>query len=91
MQPFLTAIFTQFFEKRIVWEATLRVITEIDCLISLAVTSQEQNGVMCRPILIPYEGEFENKAFFEVKEMRHPCVFISNGSSFIPNNTKINT
>lgn len=46
---------------------------------------------MCRPILIPYEGEFQNKAYFEVKEMRHPCVFINNGSSFIPNDTKINT
>ena len=39
MMPFLSAIFAQFHEKKETWTRIVGILTEIDCLISLAVTS----------------------------------------------------
>lgn len=52
MVPFLCAIFSRFHEKKDTWTSLVSIITEIDCLMSLAVTSAEQSGVMSRPIFI---------------------------------------
>ena len=40
---------------------------------------------MCRPDFIPYENEYSNTSFLEIKQLRHPCV----NKQFVPNNTLI--
>lgn len=55
------------------------ILTEIDCLISLAVTSGASDGVMSRPEFVRYEGEYEERALFDIKDMRHPCVVMAPG------------
>jgi DNA mismatch repair protein MSH6 len=44
---------------------------------------------MSRPEFVAYEGQYEDSAFFEIKGMRHPCVQLSAGRDFIPNDTTI--
>lgn len=86
MIPFLCAIFTRFHEKKDMWDKILNVITEVDCLISLSIASGQQETSMARPQLIPYE-EGSEKSIFDIKQMTHPCVQLSNGKQFIPNDT----
>lgn len=71
------------------WTKIVNVITEIDCLISLALVSAQSDGVMCRPEFIEYKGEYEHKTLFDLKGMRHPCVKMENGKKFVPNDTYI--
>lgn len=85
----MTKLFIQFFKKREIFEILIRQLTEIDCLLSLAVASSNKEGHLVRPILIEYEGQFKDKAYFEVRDMRHPCVSL--GKNFIPNDTLIDT
>lgn len=85
----MNKLFIQFFKKREIFEALIRQLTEIDCLLSLAVASSKINGPMVRPTLLEYEGQYKDKAYFEVRGMRHPCVSL--GKNFIANDTLIDT
>lgn len=48
--PFLTAIFSKFYSHKSIWLQCLAVLTEIDCLASLAILSGQSDVPMCRPI-----------------------------------------
>lgn len=74
MIPFLCALFTRFHEDKDIWTKLLSILTEIDCLASLALASGQSELTMTRPELVPYEGKYANKALFDIKEMVHPCV-----------------
>lgn len=87
MIPFLCAIFTQFHSKRDLWDQLLNILTELDCLISLSIVSHSEG--MCRPEIVPYEGELKDRALFDIKGMVHPCVKLQPGKTFIPNDTFI--
>ena len=89
MVPFLCALFTRFHEQKDLWTKLLSILTEVDCLASLALTSGQSELPMARPVFIPYEGEFANKSLFDIQEMVHPCVQLTSGKSFIPNDTLI--
>lgn len=39
LSPFLTAIFSNFHEKKTMWLQIVQVLTELDCLASLAIAS----------------------------------------------------
>jgi len=39
MVPFLCAIFTRFHEQKDTWSRLVSIITELDCLMSLSITS----------------------------------------------------
>ena len=85
MVPFLCAIFSRFHEKKEIWTQLVSILAEVDCLASLALVSEGQ----CRPELLPYEGEYADTSYFEIKGMVHPCVQLQDGRSFIPNDTLI--
>lgn len=87
--PFLSAIFRRFHDLKDMWTQLIGLLTEVDCLLSLAVASSQSEGHMCLPELIPYEGEYAETALFDVKDLRHPCVQMPNGRQFIPNDTYI--
>lgn len=74
MIPFLVAIFSRFHEKKDLWMGILSILTELDCLVSLAITSGQSETTMSKPEFVPYEGEYENSSLFEIREMVHPCV-----------------
>lgn len=50
MAPFLTAIFQKFHSHKSTWLQCLAVLTEIDCLASLAIVSGQSDVPMCRPV-----------------------------------------
>jgi len=89
MIPFLVAIFSRFHEKKDVWMGILSILTELDCLVSLAITSGQSETTMSKPEFVPYEGEYKDSSLFEIKEMVHPCVQLQSGKNFIPNDTII--
>ena len=87
MTPFLCAIFSRFHEKKEIWTKLVDVFSEIDALLSLSIASGEQTFTMTKPEVVPYEGDYKESAFFDLREMRHPCVELTGGNEFIPNDT----
>ena len=71
------------------WTKVVSIITEIDCLISLAIASGQSELQMSRPEFVPNEGEYQNRSLYEIKDMVHPCVKMSAGRTFIPNDTYV--
>ena len=71
------------------WTQVVSIITEIDCLIALSITSGQSDLKMSRPELVPYEGKYENKSLLDIREMVHPCVKVAFGRTFIPNDTYV--
>lgn len=37
--PFLTSLFVKFHEKKFIWDATVSMLSELDCLVSLSIAS----------------------------------------------------
>ncbi|KAL1923036.1 uncharacterized protein VTP21DRAFT_9412 [Calcarisporiella thermophila] len=66
------------------WRKAVCIISEIDCLISLAKASMSLGEPACRPELIE-EGE----SVLEFDELRHPCVVPGVATDFIPNDTHL--
>mmetsp|Transcript_21387 Transcript_21387/g.33081 ORF Transcript_21387/g.33081 Transcript_21387/m.33081 type:complete len:119 (+) Transcript_21387:2607-2963(+) len=91
MLPFLQAIFTKFHALNETWAQVVNIVTEIDCLASLAIASSSSGIEMTMPDIIPNEGEYEQKTLFDIKSMIHPCVQLQAGKDFIPNDTYINS
>lgn len=67
MIPFLCTIFSKFHDLKDLWQAALSVLTELDCLSSLAILSGQQEGVMCRPNFIDYSGVYEKNSVLDLK------------------------
>ena len=43
---------------------------------------------MCRPKFIPYEGDYKNSSLLDIRQLRHPCVQMTDSSKqFVPNDT----
>ena len=72
------------------------IISELDCLVSLAVTSLYQDGPMCRPQIIGYTGDYKRRGFIEIRQMRNPCCakkidpLTNEIKPFVPNDIVIN-
>ena len=86
LSPFLTAIFAKFHLKKTMWLQILQILTELDCLASLAITSGQSDHPMCRPVFRESES---SQSYLSVTEMIHPCVTMQSKKSFIPNDTKL--
>lgn len=73
-----------------VWLPTIQAISNIDCIISLARTSESLGFPACRPKLVeglhPETNEKLN-GYIRFKELRHPCFNMGSSSAkeFIPN------
>lgn len=76
-------MFKEFSKSYTLWLRAVKTVAEIDCLVSLARTSQNLGEPSCRPQIIE-----SPRAFVDFKELRHPCVF-SATSDFIPNDVKL--
>ncbi|KAH8655236.1 muts domain V [Xylariales sp. PMI_506] len=61
------------------WLQAIRIISQLDCLISLAKSSSSLGEPSCRPTFVD-----EERSVVEFQELRHPCMLHS-VDDFIPN------
>lgn len=76
-------MYARFDEQYTTWLAAVRVIAQLDCLISLAAASSALGEPSCRPTFVEDE-----RSVVEFEELRHPCV-LPNVTDFIPNDVKL--
>lgn len=65
------------------WLAAVRIISQLDCLISLAKASSALGQPSCRPVFVDDE-----RSVLEFEELRHPCL-LSAVEDFIPNDVQL--
>ncbi|EED80364.1 predicted protein [Postia placenta Mad-698-R] len=86
IKEFKNRLYAEFDTDRAVWLHAIRVLSEMDCLFSLAKASSALGEPACRPELI--EGD---AAWVDFEELRHPALCASTGlkGDFIPNSVKL--
>ncbi|KAL7656638.1 DNA mismatch repair protein msh6 [Aspergillus niger] len=75
--------YARFDENYSTWLAAVRIVAQLDCLISLAKASSSLGQPSCRPVFIDDE-----RSVLEFEELRHPCL-ISSVGDFIPNDVQL--
>jgi DNA mismatch repair protein MSH6 len=75
--------FKRFDENYATWLAAVKIIAQLDCLISLATASEALGQPGCRPQFVEDE-----RSVVEFTELRHPCV-LPNVTDFIPNDIQL--
>lgn len=75
--------YARFDEHYATWLAAVRIISQLDCLISLAKASSSLGQPSCRPVFVDDE-----RSILEFEELRHPCLLSSVGD-FIPNDVQL--
>ena len=61
------------------WQRAIRVVAQLDCLVSLARCSSSLGEPSCRPVFVD-----EDRSVVEFEELRHPCM-LNTVDDFIPN------
>ena len=86
VKDFRGRLYAEFDADRSVWLRAIRVLSELDCLFSLAKASNALGEPVCRPEFV--EGD---AAWVDFEELRHPALSISAGfrGDFIPNDVKL--
>lgn len=92
MRDFKVRVFAEFDRDRDVWLRAVRTVAELDCLISLAKSSEALGEPACRPEFIDVE-EDQSKgesvgASLEFEELRHPAMCMR-ADNFIPNDVRL--
>ena len=79
-------VYAEFDTDRSVYLRAIRVLSELDCLFSLARSSVALGEPSCRPEFIDSDS-----AFVDFEELRHPALSVSAGfrGDFIPNDVKL--
>lgn len=75
-------LYARFDEDYSTWLAAVKVVAQLDCLISLAKASTAIGYPACRPEFVDNE-----RGILEFEELRHPCM--SATGDFIPNDVKL--
>ncbi|TAQ84034.1 hypothetical protein B7494_g7644 [Chlorociboria aeruginascens] len=75
--------YTRFDQNYNTWLQAVKVIAQLDCLISLAAASSALGEPSCRPTFVEAE-----RSVVEFEELRHPCM-LPNVTDFIPNDVKL--
>ncbi|WYZ43814.1 hypothetical protein EsH8_VII_000250 [Colletotrichum jinshuiense] len=65
------------------WSQSIRIISQLDCLISLAKSSSSLGEPSCRPQFVDQE-----RSVVEFEELRHPCM-LNAVADFIPNDVQL--
>ncbi|KAK4574367.1 DNA mismatch repair protein msh6 [Recurvomyces mirabilis] len=72
--------YARFDEHYTTWLAAVKVVAQLDCLISLAKASNAMGSPSCRPEFVEDD---DAPSVLQFVELRHPC--IETTTSFIPN------
>ncbi|KAL6238884.1 hypothetical protein BDW75DRAFT_189521 [Aspergillus navahoensis] len=75
--------YARFDEHYSTWLSAVRVVSQLDCLISLAKASSSLGEPSCRPTFVEDE-----RSVLEFEELRHPCL-LSSVDDFIPNDIEL--
>ncbi|RMJ27564.1 hypothetical protein PHISP_01552 [Aspergillus sp. HF37] len=75
--------YARFDEHYATWLAAIRIVSQLDCLISLAKASSSLGQPSCRPVFVDDE-----RSVLELEELRHPCL-LSSVDDFIPNDVRL--
>ncbi|OOF97955.1 hypothetical protein ASPCADRAFT_205221 [Aspergillus carbonarius ITEM 5010] len=75
--------YARFDENYSTWLAAVRIVAQLDCLISLAKASSALGQPCCRPVFVDDE-----RSILEFEELRHPCL-VSSVGDFIPNDVQL--
>lgn len=78
-----SSFFRRFDTDNETWLQAIRVVSQLDCLISLAKASLAIGYPSCRPVFVD-----EDRSVVEFEELRHPCM-LNNVDDFIPNDVKL--
>jgi len=71
--------YARFDENYEIWLAAVKIIAQLDCLISLAKASTSLGQPCCRPEFVD-----DDRSVLDLVELRHPCL-LNNVDDFIPN------
>jgi DNA mismatch repair protein MSH6 len=74
--------FARFDENYDTWLAAVKIVAQLDCLISLSKASSALGGPSCRPVFVK-----NKRSVIEFEDLRHPCVL--NVTDFIPNDIRL--
>ncbi|KAI0975205.1 DNA mismatch repair protein msh6 [Xylaria arbuscula] len=72
-------LFKRFDVDYEVWLQAIRIVSQLDCLVSLAKASSSLGEPSCRPCFVD-----EERSVVEFTELRHPCM-LNTVDDFIPN------
>lgn len=78
-----SSFFRRFDTDNETWLQAIKVVSQLDCLISLAKASLAIGYPSCRPVFVD-----EERTVVELEELRHPCM-LNSVSDFIPNDIKL--
>ena len=71
--------YKRFDEHYDIWLAAVKIVAQLDCLISLAKASTSLGQPSCRPVFVD-----EVHSVLDLVDLRHPCL-MDNVDDFIPN------
>lgn len=83
MKDVASSFFRRFDTDNETWLQAIRVVSQLDCLISLAKSSTALGYPSCRPVFVD-----EERSAVEFEELRHPCM-LNSVDDFIPNDIKL--
>ena len=75
--------FVRFDADYVTWLASVKIIAQLDCLISLAKASSSLGEPCCRPEFVE-----QDRSVVEFEELRHPCM-LQSVSDFVPNDVAL--
>lgn len=75
--------YARFDENYEVWLAAVKIVAQLDCLISLAKASASLGQPSCRPEFVD-----DDRSVLELVNLRHPCL-IDKVDDFIPNDVEL--
>ncbi|KAL7425166.1 DNA mismatch repair protein msh6 [Cryptotrichosporon argae] len=81
-RSFYKRLLQEFDNDRSVWLNFVRVLAELDCLVSLAKASSEMDEPKCRPTFVDSPS-----AFVDFVDLRHPSMCLKR--DFIPNTVQL--
>ncbi|KAK8075867.1 DNA mismatch repair protein msh6 [Apiospora hydei] len=78
-----TRLFQKFDVDNDTWLQAIRIVSQLDCLVSLAKSSASLGEPSCRPTFVD-----EERSVVEFEELRHPCM-LNTVDDFIPNDINL--
>lgn len=82
-KQFVHRMLKRFSRDMDTWLAVVRIVSQVDCLMSLGQASRAFGEPSCRPEFVDQE-----RSVIEFEELRHPCM-VNRVDDFIPNDIKL--
>jgi DNA mismatch repair protein MSH6 len=86
LRDIMRRMFAKFCSYGAKWNDTVQCLAELDCLMSLAITSANCSRAVCRPEFVAPQADGDS--IIELRQASHPAL-MNSGDSFIPNDTVI--